>query len=114
MQVVAHVSALVWLIGIPGVVGPLVAWLIRREDPSVEPHAREALNFHLSMLIYGFLGIGLIIALVISIIGALVVPAVILAGLGLWVYSLVATLIGAVRASRGELYRYPLNLRIIS
>ncbi len=112
-QIVAHLSALAWLIGIPGVVGPLVVWLAQRQDPDIEPHAKAALNFHLSMVIYGLaLGI-LALILLISVVGILLLPLVAIAAIGLLVWTLVATIIGGSKASNGELYRYPLNLDLI-
>src|SRR5689334_8109978 len=70
---IAHVSAFCTLIGIPSVLGPLVVWLIKKEQsPFVADQARDAMNFHLTMLIgivisvpFMFCGIGLITALAI-------------------------------------------------
>ena len=113
-QVLAHVSAAVGLFGIPSVVGPLVVWLLRRQDPDVEPHAREALNFHLSLLIYALAGVVVAVLLVVSVVGLVLLPFLILAYVALVVVSIVFSILGAVKASDGVLYRYPLNLRLIS
>ena len=112
-QILAHLSALVWIVGIPGVVGPLVVWLLYRQDPDIEEHAREALNFHVSMLIYGFgLGIAALV-LLISVVGIILLPVAAIAAIALLIWSVVATIIGGSRASNGELYRYPFNLGLI-
>lgn len=113
-RVLAHASAFIQLFGIPSVVGPLIVWLIRREDPVVEPHAREALNFQLSLLIY-FVG-GVIVGLIaaITIVGLVFTLAIVVALLVLFFVELVFALVGTIKAaSRGELYRYPLNLNLI-
>ena len=106
-----HLSALAGALigGIGSWVGPLVIWLIRREqDPFVAEHAREGLNFNITMLILviaGFLlgiltlGIGLIV----------IVPAALVIAV-LW---LVWTIQATTAASRGETYRYPLSIRLI-
>jgi uncharacterized Tic20 family protein len=112
-QVTMHLSGLICLTSIPGVVGPLVAWLFMQNDPEVEPHYKEALNFHLSMLLYG---IGLLIAaivLAVSLIGLLLLPVVLIVGLVVIVLQVAASIIAAMRANDGELYRYPLNLRLV-
>lgn len=114
LQVLTHLSALVWLVGIPGVVGPLVMWLVYRHDPEVEPHGREALNFHLSVLLYLAVLVGVGIVLVISIVGVLLIPFLILAGAAVLLTELVLTIVAAVSASNGQLYRYPLSLRLVS
>jgi uncharacterized Tic20 family protein len=56
----SHVSTLIgFFSSIPvaaGVVGPALLWLLWRErDPFVTRQAREALNFHLSVLLYALL-----------------------------------------------------------
>jgi len=50
---VAHLSMFVALVGIPGPIGPLAVWLVKRgESAFVDAQAKEALNFSLSVLIY--------------------------------------------------------------
>ena len=99
----AHLSGLVGFVGVPSLVGPLVALLIWKDDPTVEAHAKEALNFQISWFIWAAAAALSIFVLV----GFLLFPAVALA----W---MVLTVIGAVRASDGELYRYPLTIRFVS
>lgn len=85
------------------ILGALFIWLIKRdEDPYVEHHSREALNFQLSILIY------LIISgiLVLVLIGILLIAAVV-------IFQLVMAIIAAVKAANGEMYRYPLTMRMV-
>lgn len=110
LAVVAHLSALIGLAGVPSFIGPLVVWLLHRDrDPWVAEQARDALNFNLSLLVYA----GAALALTILTVGLgllVVVPTAIVAAAG-W---LVATVLAAVRAADGERYRYPLTLQLIS
>ena len=112
-RVLAHASAFIQLLGIPSVVGPLVVWLIRRDDPVVEPHAREALNFQLSLLIY-FIG-GVVIAFIaaLTIVGLILTVFIIITLIALFLAELIFALLGTLAASRGEMYTYPLNLNLI-
>ena len=101
----AHLSALAGLvmplIGI--VLGPLAVWLARRDDSEfVAGHAKEALNFNLSVL----LGAVVCIILTLLFIGFLL-------GTALFIVWLVMTLIAAIRASEGHPYRYPFSLRLV-
>jgi uncharacterized protein len=101
----AHLSALAGLvmplIGI--VLGPLIVWLARRdESPFVAAHAKEALNFNISVLI----GAVVCTLLMLVFIG-------ILLGTALFIVWLVMTLIAAIKASEGEVYRYPFSLRLV-
>ncbi len=60
--VAAHLVPFVSL----AIIGPLFVWLIKRdEDDFVEHHAREALNFQLSLLIYGIVSAILILVYIV-------------------------------------------------
>jgi uncharacterized protein len=86
-----------------GFILPLVIYLaMRKESAYVAENAREALNFHISVLIYAIC----CIPLVFIIIG---IPML----LALGVASLILAVIAAVKASDGECYRYPLTLRLV-
>jgi len=124
-----HVLALVlaalttWMAGIAGVVGALAIWMIKRDESEfVAEHAKEALNFNLSMFIYacaavliGFVLLGAtVLTLGLGII--LTAPAGILLGLAaaaIAVVWLVCSVIATVKAYNGERYRYPLTIRLI-
>lgn len=112
-RVLAHASAFVQLVGIPSVVGPLIVWLIRREDPVVEPHAREALNFQLSLLIYFVGGVVLAFIAALTIVGLVLTVIIVIALFVLFFLELLFALLGTIAASRGEIYRYPMNLNLL-
>ena len=101
----AHLSALaglvVPLIGI--VLGPLVVWLAKRDESVfVAAHAKEALNFNISVL----LGAILCMLLMLVFIGVLL-------GTALFIAWLVMTLVAAIKASEGHPYQYPFSLRLV-
>ncbi len=98
-SMLSHLSA---LFGV-GFLLPLVVYLaMRRESEFVACNAREALNFHISVLIYCLC----CIPLVFVIIG---IPLLIIIGLG----SLVFAIVAAVKASNGLCYHYPLTIRLV-
>jgi len=106
----AHLSALLSLfVGFP-FIGPLVIWLIKKDDPFVRAHAAEALNFNLSVMLYGVVLFIVGLILVIVLIGILVWLLLIPLGI-VW---LVFICIAAVKAGGGEPYRYPLTIRFVS
>lgn len=106
----AHLSALITLVtGLPSLVGPLVVWLVKREeDAFVEAHAREALNFNLSLLVYVVAAMGLVIVSL-----GLAVLVLLPVALAAFVGWLIVVVVAAGRASNGQLYRYPLTIRFI-
>lgn len=83
--------------------GPLIIWLLKREESAfVDEQGKESLNFQLSLLIYS-LACGLLIFVGIGVF--LLLP--------LWVFGFICPIIGAVKASEGISYRYPLCIRFI-
>ena len=99
-SMLSHLSA---LLGV-GFVLPLVVYLaMRRESEYVAANAREALDFHVSVLIYSLCCIPLVFILI-------GIPLLIVLGLG----SLVLAIIATIKASNGQCYRYPLTLRFVS
>lgn len=105
--VLCHVSALVGLIIPFGfIIGPLVVWLLKHhENPEVEIHGKESLNFQITML--GYAVVAALLGIASCGIGwFLMIPLVVA-----WV---VLTVIASVKASNGEPYRYPLTLRLIA
>ena len=111
--VLAHASALIQFVSIPSLFGPLIVWLLKRDDPVVEPHAREALNYQISLFIYFAVLAVAAIVLALTIVGILLWPLLFIIGVALVIAEIVFAIVGAMAASRGELYRYPMNLRLI-
>ena len=98
-SMLSHLSA---LLGV-GFLLPLVVYLaMRKESEYVATNAREALNFHLTVLIYALCCIPLVFILI-------GIPLLIVLGLG----SLVLAIIATIKASDGQCYRYPLTLRLV-
>ena len=102
--VVAHLSTFAGLV-VPfgSVIGPLAVWLTRRDrDPFIDQAGREALNFGISIAIYG---------------SVLLVAALMLVGIPLLIVGVIAWVVlaslAAVKASQGQPYRYPLTLRLV-
>ena len=84
-------------------IAPLVVWRVfKGRGPFLEHHAKEALNFQITVLIAAVVSSLLILLLV----GFVLLPLV-----GLW--ALIMPIIAAVKASNGDWYRYPLTIRFI-
>ena len=103
--VLCHASALLGLFFhfLGHIFGPLIVWLIKRGDAAeIDAHGKESLNFQISMLIYD--AIAAILCLIL--IG---IPILVL----LWVLNTVLVIVASIKASEGELYRYPFTIRLI-
>ncbi len=83
---------------------PLMIWQINKDKSEyITEHAKEALNFQLTMLIIYF-GCALMCLILIGF------PMLVIAG----IIHIVFTIIAATKASSGEYYDYPFNFRLIS
>lgn len=97
-----------------GLLAPLILWAVLKDrSPFVRQNAAAALNFVILMAIVQagcglLLGVGAALAVVM--VGF---PILIFAGLAMAASGVLITvfgIIGAVRANRGEVYRYPFNV----
>lgn len=124
-----HLGALVlalmtsWISGCAGALVAGAVYLLKRDDSAfIAEHAREALNFNISMFLYtcgvfvaGFLllgatvltlGLGVIITAPLG----LLLLALVVAIAVMW---LVCSVIATVKAWNGESYRYPFTIRLV-
>lgn len=100
-----HLSAFVGLLGngIGYLLGPLIVWIIKRQEhPFVDEQGKEAVNFQLTMLIV------FVVSLILSCV-LIGIPMLIALG----IIEIVAPIVGAINASNGQHFRYPLTIRFI-
>ena len=83
-----------------GFLAPLIIYLFKKDESSfVTKHAKESLNFQITIFI-------IIAVLFITIIGILLVWIV-------GILALVFVIMATIKASEGKLYKYPFSLRLI-
>ena len=95
MAILSHVLCLVaWIFA------PLVIYLVKKDESKfVAEHAKESMNFQITLAI-------VMIVLIITIIGILFA----------WIIGIVATvliIVATIKASDSKLYRYPFTIRFI-
>ncbi|MBB6681228.1 DUF4870 domain-containing protein [Aequorivita sp. 609] len=121
-------------------IAPLLIWTFNKEKAFIDDHGKQAINFQLSTLLYtiliGLLCLPFIIIFASDIIslaesinlndgmfsinniqnlsGYLVlISLVIILFLALFVFEIYAVINASIHASRGQLYKYPLNIPFI-
>lgn len=106
-------AALGHYLGVVGVLGPLIIFLTNTNRMSrwMRLSLVEAVNFHISVMIYSLalsvvLGVIALITCGVGVVlfGLLIVP---------WALAIVYSVLGGQAASRGELYEYPVTIRFI-
>ena len=96
LSVITHILGL-----IVGFLGPLIILLVTK-DEEVKKHAKTALNWQLSVIIYAIIGAILIFVFI----GVLVLIA-------LFILDIIFCIMAAIKASNGELWDYPMSIRFL-
>lgn len=98
MAILSHVLCLIfWLFP------PLIIYLVKKDESAyVAAHAKESLNFQITVM----LAVIASIVLMILLIGFLLLWAVGIA-------SMILVIIATIKASENKLYRYPFTIRLI-
>jgi uncharacterized protein len=102
---IAHLSALSgFIIPFGSLIAPLVIWQMKKDESAyVAYHAKEALNFQITVVIAGLVCALLTMVLI----GLLLLPV-------LLVWWLVFTILPAMKANAGENYTIPYILRLVN
>jgi uncharacterized Tic20 family protein len=121
-------------------IAPLILWTVKKEDPFVNEHGRQALNFQISIFLYFIflmcIGISGILILGMELtsgelfvftnnfmdIGNTVhaIPLFIFIGviglllLGLFFLDIISVINATIKASEGHLYKYPITINFIN
>ncbi|UFU02046.1 DUF4870 domain-containing protein [Ruania suaedae] len=111
LAILAHLSPIIAMIvsaGFVSILGPLLVWLIwRGRGTLVRNAAASSFNFHITVWISIVIGWILVLTIVLLPVGLVLI---FLPGL----VQIILSIVGAVRAGRGEVYSYPFQLRILN
>jgi uncharacterized protein len=96
LNIITHVLGL-----FSGFIGALIIFLVTKEK-DVKEHAKKALNWQISLLIYSFISGILIFVLI----GFLLIPI-------LGILNIIFCIMAAIKANKGELWNYPLTIQFL-
>ena len=97
------IGMLCHLSGLFSFFGPLIIWLIKKDDSEfVDANGKQALNFQISIFIYGVISAFLII---------IVIGVFLLVALG--IFSFIMIVIASIKAANGEVFQYPLSIQFL-
>ena len=86
------------------IIAPLIIWLIKKDEmPFVDNQGKEALNFQISITIYGLVILPTLCF----------PPLLILLALALSIGNIVFIIIASVTTNKGQAYRYPCCIRLV-
>ncbi len=111
---ITHLSGFAgWFFPFGNIIAPLIMWVAKKnESKYIDAHGKAAINFQLSLILYGFLLAILIIPITFLTIGlgliaiiAAIIPAIIL--------KIVLIISASIKANNGEYYDYPFTIEFI-
>ncbi|MEM6787537.1 MAG: DUF4870 domain-containing protein [Myxococcota bacterium] len=86
-----------------GLILPIILWQTKKDElPGIDAHGKAVTNWIISEIIYGVV----CVILTLVIVGAFLLMALALA-------SIAFSIIGAVKANKGELWHYPLTIKFL-
>jgi len=99
-----HLSAFAgYFFPLGGILGPLICWISRKDGSAwVDVNGKSSLNFQISILLYTILAVPLCFI----IIG---IPIIVI----LIVLKIVCIIVASIKASKGEVFKYPLSIPFI-
>ncbi len=111
---ITHLSGFAgWFIPFGNIIAPLVMWIAKKNDSTyIDEHGKAAVNFQLSIILYGFLLAILIIPITILTLG-LGLIAILIAIIPAIILKIVLIISASIKASNGEYYDYPFTIQFI-
>lgn len=101
MAAITHLSGLAgYIIPLGGAIVPVIIWIMKQDSPVISGIAKQALLLNLIVFLLGAASTVLWLTIIL-------IPLVLLFWLVLGLIALVLPIIGAVKASDGAYYRYP-------
>jgi uncharacterized Tic20 family protein len=99
-----HLSQLAaYLVPVAGIAAPIVIWQLKKDQyPELDVHGRIVVNWFISVVIYAVIGALLTLVLI-------GIPLLMILGAVAVIYPV----IGGIKASQGEVWRYPGSLTIL-
>jgi uncharacterized Tic20 family protein len=97
------IAMLCHITGLISFIGPLIVWLLKKDESEfIDANGKQALNFQISIFIY---------SIVASILIVLIIGIPLLIAIGL--FNLVMIILASVKALNGEVFEYPLSIKLL-
>ncbi len=102
LAVIAHLSGLAgYIIPLGGILVPIVIWVVKSDSRVISNIAKQAIILNVVVFILGFAMLGLFFTVIL-------IPVAFLGWIVLGIVAVALPIVGAIRASDGLYYAYPL------
>jgi uncharacterized Tic20 family protein len=101
LAVATHLSGLAgYIIPLGGIIVPIIIWVVKKESAVISSIAKQAILLNVAIFV-------LFCAFALLWITIILIPVAILAWIALGIVAIALPIIGAVKASEGKYYKYP-------
>jgi uncharacterized Tic20 family protein len=101
LAAITHLSGLAgYIIPLGGVLVPIIIWIVKQESAVIAGIAKQALLLNLVVFV-------LVAATAVLWITIILIPLVVLFWIALGIVAIALPIVGAIKASQGDYYRYP-------
>jgi len=101
LAILTHLSGLAgYIIPLGGILVPVIIWFVKQDDRVIAAIAKQAILLNVAVFVCG-------IALAMLILTVILIPVTFLGWAVLGLIAVILPIIGAVKASDGEYYTYP-------
>jgi len=101
MAVATHLSGLAgYIVPFGGILVPIIIWVVKKDEAIIAAIAKQAIVLNVVVFLAGT-------AAFLAAITVILIPLAILIGLGAAIAAIALPVVGAIRASEGRYFRYP-------
>jgi uncharacterized Tic20 family protein len=101
LALMTHLSGLAgYIVPLGGIIVPIVIWVTKSENKTIAAIAKQAIFLNVAVFICVLASLALALTVIL-------IPVTIIACIGLGLVALILPIVGAVKASDGEYYSYP-------
>jgi len=101
LAILTHLSGLAgYIIPLGGVLVPIIIWVVKKDDRVIAAIAKQAVLLNIAVFVCG-------IALALLMLTVILIPVTFLGWAVLGLIAVILPIVGAVKASDGEYYMYP-------
>lgn len=111
---ITHLSGFAgWFFPFGNIIAPLVLWTAKKNESAyIDTHGKSAVNFQLSLIVYGFLLAILFVPIAIFTLG-LGIIAIIIGIIPAILLKIALIILASMKANSGEYYTYPFTIEFI-
>jgi uncharacterized Tic20 family protein len=111
---ITHLSGFAgWFFPFGNIIAPLILWSAKKNESSyIDTHGKAAVNFQMSLVLYGFLLALLIVPIAILTLG-LGIIAIVIGIIPAIILKIVLIISASIKANNGERYNYPFTIEFI-